>query len=76
MRDSFPPAQCLKWQKIASYFSTYGMKIRKEKIVPEDIKEDRNGEIVEIVDDHYMRDPNIGTIDDQIQDITNDVINA
>lgn len=68
MRDSFEPEHCLKWQQIASYFSARGRKLRSEKISNEngEVVIDNEGEILELPNDFYATDPNVGTVYDEV----------
>lgn len=68
MRETFQPSDCLTWQQIASYFSVKGRKLRNEIIANEndDIVVDSDGQIIQVPDNQYMSDPNVGTVDEEI----------
>lgn len=70
MRETFEPSECLSWQQIASFWSVYGRKTRKENIANdnEDIVVNDKGEILQVPDDEYVSDPNVGSPDGELSD--------
>lgn len=77
MREIFEPEHCLRWQQIANYFSVRGRKLRSEKIANEnnEIVVDNQGDIVELPNDLYVTDPNVGMDYDDVTEKVDQIMN-